>query len=275
MIFLEQAVNQILMEEGQVIVRLEDLQITWEDLEKLFIGVYEQAKKYIVMYDWVEMTAGPEPQKTDWTHVKHMTINNGLRMQRIMPDFTSNMWEFNPYTQNISSLANINYSIEAGMAPPLKHLDYKTKLDLYANRKTTFVLPCDFELNSFKFENFIAFPDSRHEHRIILESDNGVGNFDTKRLRGEIIMDTDYSGTLEITSKYLGIDKIDMDDEMFMTWFRGALLCYIGAMKKQLDLTGVGLPFDINADGLLERGRQYLDSVESTLKGTKSHWSEW
>ena len=65
-----------------------------------------------------------------------------------------------------------------------------------------------------------------------------------------------------------------MDDEMFMVWFRGALLCYIGAMKKQLDLTGVGLPFDINADNLLERGRQYLDSIE-TLKTTKSHWWEW
>ena len=51
MIFLEQAVNQILMEEGQIVVRLEDLQITWEDLENLFVGVYNQAKRYIVMYD--------------------------------------------------------------------------------------------------------------------------------------------------------------------------------------------------------------------------------
>lgn len=275
MIFLEKAVNQILMEEGQVIVKLEDLQITWEDLENLFVGVYEQAKKYIVTYDWVEMTVGPDPQKTDWTHIKHMTINNGLKMQRIMPDFTSNMWEFNPYTQNVSSLANINYSIEAGMAPPLKHLPYSTNLNLIANRKTTFILPCDFDLNSFKFADFTAFYDNRHDNIVILESDNGVGKFDTRRLRGELIMDIDYQGKLEITSKYLGIDRIDMDDEMFMTWFRGALLCYIGAMKKQLDLTGIGLPFDINADNLLERGRMYLDSVESTLKGTKSHWSEW
>ena len=45
-------------------------------------------------------------------------------------------------------------------------------------------------------------------------------------------------------------------------------------MKKQFDLTGVGLPFDINADGLLERGRQLMDRVEE-LKGTKSHWSNF
>ena len=49
---------------------------------------------------------------------------------------------------------------------------------------------------------------------------------------------------------------------------------YIGAMKKQLDLSGVGLPFDINADGLLERGRQLMDSVHE-LKGTESNWSNF
>ena len=45
-------------------------------------------------------------------------------------------------------------------------------------------------------------------------------------------------------------------------------------MKKQLDLSNVGLPFDINADQLLERGRQYMDRVEE-LKGTKSRWSDF
>lgn len=275
MIFLEQAVNQILMEEGQVIVTLEDLNISWEDLERLFVGIYEQAKQYIVMYDWVEKTAGPDPQKTNWTHIKHMTINNGLRMPRIMPDFTSNMWEFNPYTQNVSSLANINYNIEAGMAPTLDYLDYTKRLNLTANRKSKFTLPCNFQINSFKFENFVAFTDSKDENRIILESNNGVGNFNTKTLSGEIIMDIDYVGPLTITSKYVGIKEIGLDCEMFYQWFKGALMCYIGSMKKQLDLTGVGLPFDINADGLLERGRQILDHVESNLKASKQHWSEW
>ena len=47
MIYLEQIVNQILREEGQVIVTLEDLQITWEDLESLFIGIFEQASQYM------------------------------------------------------------------------------------------------------------------------------------------------------------------------------------------------------------------------------------
>ena len=87
-------------------------------------------------------------------------------------------------------------------------------------------------------------------------------------------LDEDYKGYLTIESKYVGIKELDLSCELFYIWFKAALMQYIGAMKKQLDLTGVGLPFDINADGLLERGRQLMDKVEE-LKGTKSHWSNF
>ena len=53
MIFLEQTVNQILLEEGQFVLSLSDLEITWEMLENLFIGTYEQCKGYISVYDWI------------------------------------------------------------------------------------------------------------------------------------------------------------------------------------------------------------------------------
>lgn len=273
MIFLEQIVRQALMEEGQVIVTLEDLQITWEDLERLFIGVYNQSKDYILISDWVRDTITPDPTPKDWTHIKHLTINTGV-MPRIMPDMPNNMWEFNPYTHEASSLMNTSFTAEVGLHPTLDYLDYKQKVSLKANRKSKFRLPCDFDINSFSFENFTAFEDHRHPERIILESNNGVGNFNTKTLMGELIMDIDYTGNMEITSKYVGIKELDLTDELFYIWFKAALLSYIGAMKKQFDLSSVGLPFDINADNLLERGRQLMDKVEE-LKGTKSHWSEW
>lgn len=273
MIFLEQIVKQCLMEEGQVIVTLEDLQISWEDLERLFIGVYEQAKDYILISDWVRDSINPDPTKKDWTHIKHLTINTGI-MPRIMPDIPNNMYEFNPWTHEASALMNTNFTAEVGLHPTLDYLDYSKKLSLTANKKSRFTLPCDFDISSFKFENFTAFEDSTDSTRIILESNNGVGNFNTKTLIGEIIMDIDYTGNLEITSKYMGIKELDLVEELFYTWFKGALLCYIGAMKKQFDLSSVGLPFDINADNLLERGRMLLDKVED-LKGTKQHWSEF
>lgn len=273
MIYLEQIVNQILREEGQVIVTLEDLQITWEDLESLFIGIFEQASQYINIYDWQTAYLSQSPTKQDWTHIKHLTLNASI-LQRLMPDIAQNLFEFNPYTQEARTLMNAGFAVEAGLKPTLTQLPYETELNLIANQKQRFKLPCTFTLDSFKFADFEAFPDRHNKNKIIFEGNNGVGNFDTKRLIGEIIMGEDYKGTLSVTSKYVGIKELGLDCELFYIWFKAALMCYIGSMKKQLDLSGIGLPFDINADNLLERGRQLMDSVHE-LKGTESNWSNF
>lgn len=273
MIFLEQAVNQILREEGQVIVSLEDLNITWEQVEALFIGVFDQCKQYISIYDWVDdyISLTPE-EKADYTHVRHITYPTYY--QRFMPDLPGNYWEFNPYTKNMSSIFNMNANIEVGKYPTLTNLEYTTTLDIKKELPCHFILPCTFHLTDFSFGDFEIFPDRKDENTLILQSNNGVGKFNTKSLTGKIIMDEDFKGDLTIKSKYVGIKELDLTCEIFYIWFKAALMCYIGSMKKQIDLTSVGLPFDFNADGLLERGRQLMDRVEE-LKGTKQHWSNF
>ena len=272
MIFLEQTVNQILMEEGQVIVTLEDLQITWEALEKLFIGVYEQAKQYIAIYDWVRDGLSMEPQQRDYSHIRHFTYN--AYYQRMMPDLPGGYWEFNPYTKNASSMINSTFAMEVGKYPTVEQLEYSTELNLKENVKQIFMLPCTFRPDDFKFSDFEAYPDRKHHGNLILEGVNGVGAFDSNRLSGYLIMDKDFKGILTVKSKYVGIKELDMSCEVFYVWFKAALLTYIGAQKKQMDLTGVGLPFDINGDSLLERGRQLMEHVEK-LKETKQHWSNF
>lgn len=272
MIFLEQTVNQILREEGQVIVTLEDLQITWEDIEELFIGVYEQSKQYISIYDWVRDGLSMEPDKRDYSHIRHFTYN--AYYQRMMPDLPGNFWEFNPYTKNASSMINSTFALEVGKYPTVEQLEYELPLVLTADKKQVFKLPCSFRPQDFHFNDMIVFPDKKDKEKLIIEGDNGVGSFNTRTLTGFIIMDKDYKGVLKVLSKYVGIKELDLSCELFYIWFKAALMQYIGAQKKQLDLTGVGLPFDINADGLLERGRQLMDRVED-LKGTKQHWSNF
>lgn len=273
MIFLEQAVNQILQEEGQVIVSLEDLNLSWERIEALFIGVFEQAKQYISIYDWVNDYVSLSPtEREQYSHVRHITYQ--AYYQRFMPDLPPNYWEFNPYTKNISSLMNMPVNIEAGKYPTLTNLTYEIKLNVTKEQPCYFILPCTFRPHDFKFADFEVLKDNKNENNLILESINGVGQFDTKTLTGKLVMDKDYSDTLSVTSKYVGIKELDLTCELFYIWFKAALLQLIGAMKKQIDLTSVGLPFDFNADGLLERGRQLMDRVEE-LKGTKQHWSNF
>lgn len=274
MIYLEKTVNQILREEGQVIVTLSALQITWEDLQDLFVGVYNEAKDYITIYDWVNDTLGNDPQKRDYAHIKHMSYSNALYMQKMMTTVAGEQYDYNPHKKEATSLVNADFSLEVQAYPTLDYLPYSITLNLKANRQYPFILPCSFEPETFEFAGMEAFYDTNNPNKIIIQSDNGVGSFDNKTLHGTIIMDQDYTGTLSVTSKYLGIKELDLNCELFYTWFKGSVMCYIGAMKRQMDLTGIGLPFDINADGLLDRGRQLLDKVED-LKGTKSHWSNF
>lgn len=272
MIFLEQTVNQILREEGQVIVTLDDLQITWEDIEALFVGVYEQSKQYISVYDWITDNISNQPEQKDWAHVRHITYNTAF--QRIMPELQANLWEFNPYTRNASGMINSNFAFDVAKYPTLTQLDYEVNLNIKENSRQFFTLPCAFRREDFSFADMTAVPDRKDKNKLILQGDNGVGMFDCNRLQGYIIMDKDYKGTLKVKSKYVGIKELDLSCELFYIWFKAALMQYIGAQKKQMDLSGVGLPFDINADGLLERGRQLMDSVEK-LKETKQHWSNF
>jgi len=272
MIFLEQTVNQILREEGQVIITLEDFNITWEDIESLFIGIYEQSKQYISIYDWITDGLSLTPEEKDYAHIKHLTYN--AYYQKLMPDLPKSYYEYNPYTKQASSMINTSFASEVAKYPTLTNLEYTVDLSLTKDIPQHFILPCSFRPNNFSFGDMEAFPDKEDKNRIILQGGLGVGQFDIKRLHGFIVAEEDYKGTLKVVSKYVGIKELDLSCEMFYIWFKAALMQYLGAMKKQMDLTGVGLPFDINADGLLERGRQLMDKVED-LKGTKQHWSNF
>lgn len=275
MLYLEQAVNHILRREGQVIVTLEDLQISWQDVEALFIGIYKEAREYLSIYDWTTDYWSMSPdERPDYLHIKHINYNPIPAMSRIMPDLWSEYWEFNPYTKNASAIMNTNFSLEVQKYATLENLEYEVDLSIPKEQKKFFSLPCSFYPEDFSFNDFVAYPCDKDSKIIHLEGENGIGEFNEKTLQGYIFMDEAYKGTLTVTSKYVGIKEWDLHTELFMVWFSAALMQYIGAMKKQFDLSGVGLPFDINADGLLERGRQLMDRVEE-LKCSKSTWSNF
>ena len=195
-----------------------------------------------------------------------------------MPDLPSNYWEFNPYTKEASAIANTNYAFEVAKYPTLDYLDYSISLTCKAGKKRAFSLPCTFDLDSFSFSDLTA-SELEGEHTcnsgdIIFNGASGSGSFNTKTMTGYITLTKDTTSTLTITSKYLAIKELSLTCELFYNWFKGALLTLLGSMKKQIDLPGAGLPFDINQDDLLQRGREIMTHVEE-LKGTKSHWSNF
>lgn len=306
MIFLEQTVNQILQEEGQIVLSLSDLGISWKNLESLFVGTYEQAKGYLSVYDWENQVLTNNLEKHDqYTHIRHINYNPALFMQRLMPDTPQQYWEFNPYTKNTAALMNANFSLEVGKYPTCKQLSYNLDLkDVKKGHKIYFNLPFTIDTNieisdnnsleeikvTAKEVTYDAQEDCKNTYldnsrSCICCSDgsstnveiygDATGSFDINSLSGYLKFDKNYDSiTVTFLTKYAGIEELDMTCELFYTWFKGNLLTMIGSIKKQLDMQGVGLPFDFNQDDLLSRGREIMNKVDE-LKTSKMHWSNF
>lgn len=287
MIFLEEATNQALAEEGQVIITLEDLGITWSQLERLFVGTYNQAKIYVPIYKQEVMTLSPYGQKVpNIANIRHIVYNSYQNMQRFMPDISQEQWEFNPYLHELKTLVSTSFNIEYATYSYCGSIPYSITLtDVKKDKVYPFKLPCQFLNDTFKITNgksdIIASEeveeiiDDQTVKMVDLTGDFGEGKIDITNLEGYVILneDTDLL-TLSLDSKYSGILELDLTCELFYVWYKANLLSLIGGMKEQIDLQGVGLPFDINKDTLLTRARELSNNVEQ-LKGTKSYWSGW
>ena len=299
MIILEQITKQILREEGQIVISLSDLGITWKDIEGLFIGTYEQSKDYLSIYDWTADLVGLTPHEVPFTHIKHITYN--AYYQELLPDVPDNYWEFNPYTKNMSSLINSTFAMEVGKHATLDNLTYTLSLkNIKKGKVKKFDLPftpedivitsdnkplnIDTEEVTYDYDDKNSYLDASNTCICCNSNDgstqlevigdaNGTINSDT--LSGELKFNKDYDNlNLQLTSKYKGILELDMSCELFYKWFKGNLLTMIGSTKAQIDMSSTGLPFDLKQDNLLERGRQILDSIEE-LKASKQHWSNF
>lgn len=281
MIFLEECVNSILMEEGQLVVQLDDLELTWNKLDRLFKSTFEQAKAYISIYDWTTETITTDPKKkADWQHVRHITYNTYNNMQRFMPDVPHQYWEFNPYTKNMSSLMSTNFSLEVIKYPTIGQLPFSQTIhNVRAGVPIRFTLPCNFSEQSFKISALGGEDDITYESEkdgiITLSGALGEGTWDTNEFEGTFTLTEDVEQlNLDIVSKYSAIAELDMTCELFYNWFKANVLSLLGAMKEQIDLAGTPLPFDFNKDTLLARGRELMQYVNE-LKATKQHWSNF
>ena len=279
MIFLEEIVNQILREEGQIIASLDDYGITWLDLESLLKSTVDQAKDYVPIYDWEQMELRPQPKYVpDIVSVKHIVYNAYPDMQKILPDIQRVLWEFNPYKKQLRALAASNYSLEVTKYAYCDYIEYNCNLNkLKKDKLYAFALPGTFDPTTFviKGKTKDMTYESEDESTIKFSGKLGKGIFDCKSLQGSFILNNDEDMIeLNMTSQYKGVLSLDMTCELFYTWFKVNLLGMIGGVKEQINLDGIGLPFNINADGLLQRSRELSQKLED-LKVTKMRWSNF
>lgn len=280
MIYLDRLIRVVLLEEGQTLISLDDLGITQEDLEDLFEGVYEQARPYAQRYIRKTMRGSMSPiTLPEAVAVKRVTYNVYEGFTRPVPDVPDNMWDFDPHTKQFRSFASTSYVVEYLTYPKCDYLEISEVLT-QKNGKIFFNLPCDYNPESLVLTqgNLKATCEkSSIAGEYNLRGDLGTGLISKRRELAISLSDVAKEELISLSyrTKYKAIEEWDMKVEVFVVWFKAALLSLIGSIKEQAgNIDPAALPFDVNRDTLLGRARELWAKVDE-LKINKSAWYEF
>lgn len=289
MLFLDKCVKTILLEEGQVLVSLDDLGISEDDLNQLFEGIYEQARTYIQKYVKKSISASTSPlYLPDAVSIKRMVYNTFMNdYDRISSDIPQKNWDFNPHDRTLTTFVAMSYIVEYLAYPKCGNLDFSDSFEL-VNGKGTYKLPCKPNRESFKLiyggkeYSVTSADDCGCNYYFEVEQEDGEFlqiaeyNLQKQLLKVDITPEQD-ANYMMLTFKTLNyaIEEWDMKAEIFMVWFKAALLSMIGAIKEQAgNIDSASMPFDVNRDGLLGRARELYAKLDE-LKQSKSCWWEF
>lgn len=288
MLFLDKCVKTALLEEGQVLVSLDDLGIERDDLNDLFESIYEQARPYIQKYVKKSISSSTSPLVIpDAVEIKRVSIDSYMNQyNRFSADITQTNWDFNPHTREFTTYAAMSYIVEYLSYPECGNLNVTDVLALNQKGKAHIKLPCkpdtktfvisyndvDYKITEEDDENFYFTYQNEEDETIT------VGSLNKKTDKLEIKLDyveTEPNITYSFDTWNYAIEEWDMKAEIFMIWFKAALLSMIGAIKEQAgNIDTASMPFDVNRDGLLARARELYAKLDD-LKTTKSTWWEF
>lgn len=288
MLFLDKCVKTVLLEEGQLLVSLEDLGISDDDLNTLFEGIYEQARTYVQSYvkKTVKASTSPLvlPEAVSIKRVCYDTYMN--QYNRVTPDIPQSNWDFNPHTRTFTTFASMSYIVEYLCYPKCGNLEVSDAIQLNMSGKATVKLPCKVTPDTFVLQyNGKAYNitgEDETQYNIMKKNDSAgdviVATINKKTLNLSVSLDVENNVTSALysfTTANYAIEEWDMKCELFMVWFKAALLSMIGAIKEQAgNIDTASMPFDINRDTLLTRARELYAKLDE-LKVSKSNWWEW
>jgi hypothetical protein len=287
MLFLDKCVKTVLLEEGQVLVSLEDLGISDDNLNTLFEGIYEQARPYVQSYVKKTIKASTSPLVLhDAVSIKRVCYDTYMNQyNRVTPDIPQSNWDFNPHTKTFTTFASMSYIVEYLCYPKCGNLEVSDTLQLNLGGKATVKLPCKVNPETFvlHYNGKTYSINNEDETCYSIKVNSGedeltIATIDKSNLNLNVSLNIEDNVTSVIysfTTANYAIEEWDMKCELFVTWFKAALLSMIGAIKEQAgNIDTASMPFDINRDTLLTRARELYAKLDE-LKVSKSNWWEW
>lgn len=288
MLLLEEAIEKVVVSEGQQLIPLEAFSLDMLTIQNLFKYSLREYQEYFPNVKTKKLygTSGiavsipdcigspmsfrfggypqvvgmnPRFEKPNWqwdyqTKTLTSVVGGGPWIVTYASNYTLENCEINDTYQTIDSEDQVSFKLRGAFKG--KSLTITRQKDkLYMNT-----------VDVFEKEGFTIAE---------LEGPLGTGRCTINDLTCELEIDAPRNDILDIhyTSKYLGVKELTFQNQEFLIWFGSKLLTSIGSLKLMTQLEG--MPFNISIDDLRSRGIELQNQVETDLKISKQEFFMW
>ena len=282
MLTVEQAVEDIVLNNGMYAIPLTSFFCDWDKLNRMFINTLKKFEKYRprltqkVMYLDKYGVALP-----DALAVKSIAFYNMNMIPSQCEPCSSDEYDFDAYSKILKSIGASEYLVHylANYSTAKYDVTEDTFTTLDGENAVTLKLQAMPDITTMiitKGSNSYKLT-SRTDAFCTFTDENNTGN--TARLTyGNLklvfkLTDTDAEDiNVSYTSKYEAVTDLQIGDEAFQTFFGADLLTSIGNIKAVTKFES--LPADFTADGLIEVGKSLKEKVEQ-MKDDRSLFYEY
>jgi len=288
-LLFENALENILIETGQLLIPAAALKLDDDKLEKLFIRVAKKLQNKRPIRENANYVV-----TSDGIHIKDALSVYALRYKiydnwdRISPSIKRNLWSFDRNTRVLRSLFNSPFVVSYGREYKMGHvpitdepqytMDDEDEIDFYIKasyKKGSFKLTKTHVDGTIPPTEMVEI--SRLGNTATLSGSMGTGTLDLTTKKVYIYLTDLAEGNITPTYVNKRIACLDLEehDLAFITWFTADFLNSLGSLKyaATLDPT-TGIPFSLQSDTVLERARQLEDNLTEYLK-SNSFWWQW
>ena len=283
----EEAVKQVRINEGQLLIPLAALRLDDDNLEQLFVYTAKQLQNKRPVRDLLNANVNQNgtsiPNALSVLALKYPLYPN---LDRNTAPIARNLWWFDPATRVLkcifSSTFNIVYLREYIVGnflitdTPTYTIEGESSID--------FFLRCDYKQSSLEISKMdslgvktTATEISRAGNIVTLGGTLGTGTIDMSTLKVHLDLTSLHAGNITVTlyNKRKAIKDFDMSNRPFMLMFTVAILRSFGSLKYQATLDpSAGLPFSLQADTMLDRARVLEDQLQ-TMLNNNDKWYEF
>jgi len=287
MITFEEAVKQVKINEGQLLIPLQALRLDDDALENLFIYTARQLQNKRPVRDILNISVNqsgtPIPNALQVLALKY-PLYSGL--DRNSAPIARNLWWFDPTTKILKAIFASTFNVVYLREFNIGHFQFTDTpaFTIDGEEDIDFFLRCDYKQGSLLISKTNSngvttemTEISRTDSIITLGGTLGTGTINRTTLKAHLNLTDTISGNINVKlyNKRKAIKDIDISNKPFMLAFTVAILRSFGSLKYQATLDpSAGLPFSLQADTMLDRARVLEDQLQTALSAN-DRWYEF